>query len=97
MFEMSNKLLIISSILTINLCVAVAAVDQQFDLVLGGGIVHDYRNNIDGVFLDIGITDGVIAAVAPTIDPSLARKYVDVSGLLVTPGTSERFSTLRLR
>src|SRR5438552_9800962 len=57
----------------------------QYDLLLKGGHVIDPRNNLDAL-RDVAIQSGKIAEVAPTIDPSRARKTVDVSGLYVTPG-----------
>lgn len=59
--------------------------DVQYDLLLKNGHTIDPLNNIDGK-ADVAITDGKIAAVGPDIDPALARKVVDVSGLYVTPG-----------
>src|SRR5579862_3579162 len=58
---------------------------KRYDLVLAGGHVIDAKNSISAV-RDVGIKDGVIAAVAPHLDPSDALKVVDVSGLYVTPG-----------
>jgi dihydroorotase len=57
----------------------------QYDLLLKGGHVIDPRNDIDGV-RDVAVQAGKIAAVEPSIDPSRARKTIDVSGLYVTPG-----------
>jgi dihydroorotase len=55
-----------------------------YDLVIAGGHVIDSRNGIDGV-RDVAIAGGVIAAVAPRLDPAGA-KVIDASGLYVTPG-----------
>ncbi len=57
----------------------------QYDLLLKGGHVIDPKNAIDGV-RDVAIQAGKIAAVEASIDPSRARKTIDVSGLYVTPG-----------
>ena len=57
----------------------------RYDLLLKGGHVIDGKNNINAI-RDLAITGGKISALAPNIDPSLARKVVDVSGLWVTPG-----------
>ena len=62
-----------------------ALAQNRFDLLLTGGHVIDARNGISAV-RDVGIKDGVIAAVAPQIDPTTALKVVNVSGLYVTPG-----------
>jgi dihydroorotase len=58
---------------------------KQYDLLLKGGQVIDPKNRINRV-MDVAITGGTIALVAPDIDPALARQVVDVSGLYVTPG-----------
>lgn len=55
-----------------------------YDLVIAGGHVIDPKNAIDGV-RDVAIAGGVIAAVAPRLDPAGART-IDASGLYVTPG-----------
>src|SRR5262245_29002717 len=57
----------------------------DYDLLLRGGHVIDAKNNLSAV-RDVAIKDGKIAAVAARIDPALALKTVDVSGLYVTPG-----------
>ena len=57
---------------------------SKYDLVIAGGHVIDPRNGIDGV-RDVAIAGGVIAAVAPRVDPAGART-IDASGLYVTPG-----------
>ncbi len=58
---------------------------QQYDTLLKGGHVIDPKNGIDRV-MDVAITGGKIARVAPGISPSEAKKTVDVAGLYVTPG-----------
>ncbi len=58
---------------------------KSYDLLLTGGRVIDPANHIDAV-MDVAVANHRIAAVAPHIDPSLATKTVDVSGLYVTPG-----------
>jgi dihydroorotase len=56
-----------------------------YDLLLRGGHVIDPRNKVDAT-RDVAIRAGKIAAVAEKIDPALALKSVDVTGLYVTPG-----------
>ena len=56
-----------------------------YDLVLKGGHLIDSKNNINGV-RDLAIKDGRVAAVAPSIPATQARKVVNVAGLYVTPG-----------
>ena len=56
-----------------------------YDLLLKGGHLIDPKNKISAV-RDVGIRDGLIAAVAPDIPAAQARKVVNVAGLYVTPG-----------
>jgi dihydroorotase len=58
---------------------------QQYDFVLKGGRVIDPKNGVDGA-LDVAVKDGKIAAVAAGIAASQAKKVLDVTGLVVTPG-----------
>lgn len=64
-----------------SLCCAQPA----YDLLLKGGRVIDPRNHIDAP-RDVAISKGKIAAIAPSLDPATAKKVIDVSGLIVTPG-----------
>ena len=57
----------------------------RFDLVLRGGRVIDPAQNLDRP-LDVGIRDGKIAALLPTIDRGRAKQSIDVRGRLVIPG-----------
>jgi dihydroorotase len=58
---------------------------QPYDLLLKGGYMIDPKNNIDGK-MDLAITGGKIAKVAASIPAADAKKLVDVTGLIVTPG-----------
>ncbi len=60
---------------------------MPYDLLVKGGHVLDPGQGLDGK-LDIAIQDGRIAAIRPNIDPSEARRVVEVRGdnRLVTPG-----------
>lgn len=58
---------------------------SRYDLLLKGGHTICAKNGIDGR-MDVAIRDGKIAALEADINPSLADKTVDVSGLYVTPG-----------
>ncbi|MBM3796643.1 MAG: amidohydrolase/deacetylase family metallohydrolase [Acidobacteria bacterium] len=69
----------------IGLAAAVLLPAQPYDLVLQGGTVVDARNSVSAR-RDVAIQARKIAAVAPNIPASQARKTVDVSGLYVTPG-----------
>ena len=56
-----------------------------YDLLLKGGHVIDPKNNLSGV-MDVAISGGKIARVAPAIPADQARTVADVKGLYVTPG-----------
>jgi dihydroorotase len=62
---------------------AIAA--QQYDLLLSGGQVIDPANSIERV-MDVAVSGGRIARVAPSIDKALARKVIHAAGYYVTPG-----------
>src|SRR5512133_2902599 len=62
-----------------------SAAETKYDLLLAGGQVIDAKNGTNAV-RDVAIAGGKIAAVEARIDPALAFKVVDVSGLYVTPG-----------
>lgn len=58
---------------------------QNYDVLIKNGHVIDPKNNINAV-RDVAIKDQKIAAVAPNIDASQAKKVVDAKGLYVMPG-----------
>lgn len=58
---------------------------QNIDLLLKGGRVIDAKNNIDAK-MDVAVKDGKIFRVAANIPESTAKKVIDVSGMLVSPG-----------
>ena len=58
---------------------------KQYDLILTGGHVIDPANNIDGA-MDVAVSGGKIARVAPDIPAESANKTVDVKGAFVIPG-----------
>ena len=66
-------------------CAEAPVAGQKYDLLLRGGHVIDPKNGLDGKY-DVAIHDRKIAAVAERIDPSAARKSIDVAGFHVTPG-----------
>ena len=55
------------------------------DLIIRGGQLLDPASDLRGVF-DIAISDGRIAAIETELDPEQARRVVDVTNKLVTPG-----------
>ncbi|MFN0101943.1 MAG: amidohydrolase/deacetylase family metallohydrolase [Bryobacteraceae bacterium] len=67
------------------LAVSACLMAQDYDVLLKNGHVIDPKNNVNAV-RDVAIKDKKIAAVAANIDPSLAKKVVDVKGLYVMPG-----------
>lgn len=67
------------------LALAALAAGQQYDMVLKGGRVIDPANDVDGMF-DVAVAGGKIAKVAKDIPSAQAKKSVDASGLVVTPG-----------
>lgn len=60
---------------------------MPYDLLVKGGHVFDPGQGLDGV-MDIGITDGKIAAIQPDISAKEAKRVVQVKGdnRYVTPG-----------
>lgn len=57
----------------------------MYDLILKGGRVFDAAQGIVGQRLDVAVSGGVIAKVAPNIAEPAAR-VLDVSGKIVAPG-----------
>lgn len=57
----------------------------MYDLLIKNGHVIDPAKGLNGP-LDVAIQDGRIARLAAGIDPLQARRVVDVTGKLVTPG-----------
>ena len=64
---------------------ALARAEPSYDLLLRGGHVIDPRSGLSAP-RDVAIAAGRIVAVEPRIDPALAFKAIDVSGLYVIPG-----------
>jgi predicted amidohydrolase len=58
---------------------------MSYDVVLRGGRVVDPANGVDGL-RDVGISDGLIEAIADHIDAADAGRVIDVSGRTVIPG-----------
>ena len=58
---------------------------RAYDLVVGGGTVIDPSNGWNRR-ADIGITNGVIEDVLDTIPASEGRRFLDATGMIVTPG-----------
>ena len=61
------------------------AESQSIDILLKGGHVIDPKNNIDGN-MDIAIGEGKIVQVSKDITVKNAKRVIDVTGMIVTPG-----------
>jgi len=59
--------------------------ELSFDLLIRGGRVIDPASGRDGLF-DVGVADGRIARVEPSLAGAAAAHLLDASGLVVTPG-----------
>jgi len=59
--------------------------NDKFDFLIRNANVLDPSQGLSGK-RDIGIRYGVIAEIAPSIDPSRALRVMDAGGKLVTPG-----------
>ena len=57
----------------------------KYDLILSGGTVLDPANGFEDV-ADVGVKSGMIARVAPELDPFDGEEIIDVSGQWVMPG-----------
>lgn len=58
---------------------------HRYDVVIAGGHVIDPATGLSAV-CDVAIHEGVIAAIEADISASAARRVIDASGQLVTPG-----------
>ncbi|MES3017765.1 MAG: amidohydrolase/deacetylase family metallohydrolase [Bacteroidota bacterium] len=58
---------------------------QDIELLLKGGQVIDSKNNLNAK-MDVAISKGKIVKVAKDIPANSAKKVVDVSGMIVSPG-----------
>ena len=81
---MFTRLLRLSALVSIA-AVPLAAQNPQFELLIRNGHVIDARNNLNAV-MDVAVAGGKVARVAAGIDPALAGRVVDATGLYVVPG-----------
>ena len=58
---------------------------MRFDLLIKGGEVIDPGGGLAGA-LDVGISRGRIAAVAPDLPAEASAEVIDAAGRIVTPG-----------
>jgi len=66
-------------------CIPGKTLAQDIDLLLKGGRLIDAKNKIDAK-MDLAIKDGKIFKVASSIPANDAKKVLDVSGMIVSPG-----------
>jgi N-acyl-D-aspartate/D-glutamate deacylase len=73
------------SVLMVALCMTlpVAALAQQYDLVIEGGRVMDPETGLDSV-RNVGISNGKIARISA--DPLTGKRVLSAKGLVVAPG-----------
>ena len=64
---------------------SLGAQTPTYDVLLKGGHVIDAKNKINAP-MDVAVTGGKIARVAPDIPAAQARKTIDIAGLTVAPG-----------
>lgn len=82
---MNRRGIILLLFTVIHLCFDITASAQKYDLVLKNGHVIDPKNKIDAK-MDVAISGGKIAKVASAISAEESSKFIDVSGMYVTPG-----------
>ncbi len=58
---------------------------ETCDLIISRGRVIDPATSTDAI-RDVGVRDGIIAAIEPELTSAVATRSIDASGLLVTPG-----------
>lgn len=58
---------------------------MEFDLLIKGGRVIDPASRVDAM-ADVGFSGGRVAAVEAGIPADRARRVVDATGAIVTPG-----------
>ncbi len=81
----AGSTLLAGSLLLLALASVARAAEPKYDLLLRGGHVIDAKSGTSAL-RDVAIAGGKIAAIATRIDPALAFKVVDATGLYVTPG-----------
>jgi len=82
---MPGKFIKSMSLLILLLIMSSTGYSQEIDILLKGGHVIDPANHIDAV-MDVAISDGRIAKVAPDISVTGAGRVLDVKGMYVVPG-----------
>ncbi len=75
----------------ILIMMSTALMSQSYDIVIKGGHLIDPANEIDQV-MDIAVKGGKIAAIKNNIPATQAKKVVDASGMIVSPGLIDMHS-----
>lgn len=65
--------------------VSAAQDEDRYDLLIKGGHVIDPKNGVDGL-MDVAISAGRIAAVAPDLPAAQASRVVEAGDLYIVPG-----------
>ena len=86
-FKVSKSLLVVMTFMIVLIFFAGSNMvkAQDIDILLKGGHVMDAKNRIDRK-MDVAIKGGKIFRVATDIPAGSAKKVLDVSGLIVSPG-----------
>jgi len=86
-FKVSKSLLVVMTFMIVLIFFAGSNMvkAQDIDILLKGGHVMDAKNRIDRK-MDVAIKAGKIFRVATDIPAGSAKKVLDVSGLIVSPG-----------
>ena len=86
-FKVSRSLLVVMTFMIVLIFFAGSNMvkAQDIDILLKGGHVMDAKNRIDRK-MDVAIKAGKIFRVATDIPAGSAKKVLDVSGLIVSPG-----------
>lgn len=81
----SRREFICSTAMAAMTCVRPAGRAPRFDVLITGGRVLDPSQRIDGL-LDVGISNGIIAALQPGLPATDANVLIEARGRIVTPG-----------
>ena len=69
----------------IFLSIGNSSLAQEYDILIKNAHLIDPKNNIDQK-MDVAVSDGKIAKVAPEISESSAKTTINAEGLYITPG-----------
>lgn len=63
----------------------VASIAQSYDIIIKNGHLYDAKNGINHP-MELAISQGKIAKIAPTIPAREAKKVIDAAGMWISPG-----------